>query len=615
MNPDHPLIRWPCYEPASYCAELTETDLLQHVLVAGSTGSGKTTLLTAATKQLIGHQAGLLLLDAKVDGMVEQVRTDARKFGREHEVMVFGPEGDHGFDLFGGLRTLDDVGRMTRRLMLGIEPLGRDNTYWQQATNGMVGAALALLVMGGKAVTFESAVRFMRRWFFWPETPSEVGRLTERMKSQSHRPAIEAALDQVQMWRALDARTRSNLQSCLMNVLQPLASPAAMRCFDSGNRSGGTPAQAATEGKLCVVSVSALTEPDLARFFFRLAKQEFFDAVQRRQGGNHRLCGLVADEFPLVVTAEDVEQLGTVRSKRCFVLAATQGLDGITRRLGIVAGRAIINHFNTAVLMRTREAETALFAFLGLGMRTERVKCPKQTGPRWEAGSLLSPSPTPPEQIEVAVCPIGGLARLAPHQAFILFPDGRRTEYPVWFVPWFEEPQPLFALATEVTATADSFFTASHVERLMEQAGFKRQWPPEVVTQAIKLSRRRNQKRRLNEVAAFFRSEAAMAPAGLDTLAMCWLAALPGILRKLKKPHWTHLSFLIDRVAVKDGLLLLHFAQEQPNPEGRLTAWDRIRIAVNASLYPSAWRPLSPRHRQRLGLIKSPGDRNIPMVD
>jgi hypothetical protein len=258
MDRDQPLIRWPCYEPAGFCAELTESELLQHVLVVGSTGSGKTTLLTAAVRQLIGHQVGMLLLDAKVDGMVEQVRSDAGAVGRQSDVMVFGPQGDHGFDLFGGLRTLEDVGWMTRRLMLGAEAFGRDNAYWQQATTGLVSTALALLVMSGKPITFESALEFLRKWFFWPEPSPEVARLTERMKGKRARHQVQTFLDHVQLWRTLDPRTRSNLQSCLSNVLQPLSSPAAARCFGCVQRNAGSPAQAVTQGKLCVVSVSAL---------------------------------------------------------------------------------------------------------------------------------------------------------------------------------------------------------------------------------------------------------------------------------------------------------------------------------------------------------------------
>ena len=50
-----PILQFPCYEPSGYHAQLTETELLQHLLVIGSTGSGKSTLLTAATRQPVSY--------------------------------------------------------------------------------------------------------------------------------------------------------------------------------------------------------------------------------------------------------------------------------------------------------------------------------------------------------------------------------------------------------------------------------------------------------------------------------------------------------------------------------------------------------------------------------
>ena len=46
---DFPLTVWPCYEPASHRVELTAADLVQHILLLGSTGSGN-------SRQLIAHQ-------------------------------------------------------------------------------------------------------------------------------------------------------------------------------------------------------------------------------------------------------------------------------------------------------------------------------------------------------------------------------------------------------------------------------------------------------------------------------------------------------------------------------------------------------------------------------
>ena len=74
--------------------------------------------------------------------------------------------------------------------------------------------------------------------------------------------------------------------------------------------------------------------------------------MQQRSGNQHRLSGLVADEFPLVVTRGDVEQLATVRSKRCFVMAAAQGLHSLGERVGPGPTRALVNNFNTLVFLR-----------------------------------------------------------------------------------------------------------------------------------------------------------------------------------------------------------------------------------------------------------------------
>ena len=428
-----PILTFPCYEPHHYRVELTEADAVQHVLVTGSTGCGKSTLLTSAIQQLIAleprssaRKTGLLILDAKVDGLVEQVRQAALAAGRAADVVVFGPNGDTVFDLFAD-GSLPNIERLTRRILMSAEPVGGDNAYWQLATSAMVNSALTLVASSGRPAGFGGIVELMRNWFLSPTTPPQIGDLVRRIQKLArgpHSATLTVAVDQVELWQHLDGRTRSNTQSCLLNVLRPLLTPAAARCFDPRGSAVGSPAVAATQGSICVVSVSALTEPDLAKFFFRAAKQEFFDAVQSRQGFGHRLCGLVADEFPLVVTREDIEQLATVRSKRCFVIAAAQGLDGLTQRLGAVVGRAIVNNFNTSIFMRGRETETALCAFLALGNRQESRKPHRDEESEFGLVKLLPSRPPPPESIEVPVCPVGTLSRLKPHQAYILFADG-----------------------------------------------------------------------------------------------------------------------------------------------------------------------------------------------
>jgi hypothetical protein len=78
------------------------------------------------------------------------------------------------------------------------------------------------------------------------------------------------------------------------------------------------------------------------------------------------------------------------------------------------------------------------------------------------------------------------------------------------------------------------------------------------------------------------------------------LAAALGILWSTRRKHWTKLPYFIKRVSVAEGLLLLEFAQELPEPGDRITSWDRLRIVVNAGVYPSRWRSLSHWHEVKL---------------
>lgn len=374
------------------------------------------------------------MLDAKEDDLVARVREAASSVGRGGDVLVFGPRGDHALDPFGSLRSLDDVDRTTRRILLATDPVGGDNAYWQTSTSNMFSAAFSLWVASGQAADFAKVVGFLRRWFLSPTTPPEVQGLAERLSKGSRHPLLDAAVDQVKLYQALESRTRSNLQSCLLNVLAPLASPSAVRCFASGTRPAGSPASAARDGKLCVVAVNAMAEPELARFLFRLAIQDFFEAVQQRLGDGHRLCGMLADEFPLVLTRDLADQLCTARSKRCFALSATQNLHSVSERVGIGLMRVLINNFNTTVFLRSREAETAVHAFLSLGTRQDRRPRRRREEGGWLG--LISPTDAEPDTIDLPICPVGALGQLSPHEAYVALADGRRTERPVWFVPW-----------------------------------------------------------------------------------------------------------------------------------------------------------------------------------
>jgi energy-coupling factor transporter ATP-binding protein EcfA2 len=596
---------------------LTERDLLSHVLILGSTGSGKTTLLTEAMHQLVSHRSstsvGLLVFDPKVDETVSLVRTMARAAGREDDVVVLGPEGDHYLDLFARLRSLEDVGSLTRRLLAGTQDMGFHNAFFNEARYAMIEAALTLLVAKPTRITFDGATEFLRSWFFnLRSSPAGVTLVVERARRflknlpatapAAIRRQLSEALDQVALWQELDARTRSNVQSCLINALRPLLGVTAARCFESSGRPEFNPAQIATHGKLCVVSINALAEPQLAQLLFRLVRQDLFEAVQRRQGSGHRLCGVIADEFPLVALREDVEQLATIRAKRCFVIAAAQGLSGMDERLGPRGRRAALLNFNTVFLLRTREEETMEFAFISLGMRRESSQRERQDRADGSILIMRLPAHAHHESVLRPVCPPGTLGCLEPHQAFVLFADGRKTEHPIWLVPWFEDPsfpksKPIRATSRRLSARKVTLPDPTHVHQLMSRQGRKPLWTPAILMAVAELCRpARPAASIVAEAIDFFRSKACRVPRGLKNLPLCWLVAIPHILWSLRRPHWPHVPFMLDAFAQHDGVLLAGFAQETQVDPHAASCWDDIRLALNCSVYPSLWRPLQRHH-------------------
>jgi len=187
---------------------------------------------------------------------------------------------------------------------------------------------------------------------------------------------------------------------------------------------------------------------------------------------------------------------------------------------------------------------------------------------------------------------------LGAHQGYVLYPDGHCTQFPVWFAPWFETaPEPPQAPETSV-AVQPCLFGPDYLRGLMGGAGCRVVCLPEAVQAAFDLCRPQERKGRLlARVVRFFRTRTGLVPAGLESLPRCWLAALPAVLSGFWVRWPAEPPCPIGALACREGMLLLRFAQEPACPEDGIALGDRIRVAINASLYPTVWRPLLRRHR------------------
>ena len=177
--------------------------------------------------------------------------------GREKDLVVI-PGENHFLDLLGSLRSgLSNIETTVRRLLLGTGSMGRDNAFWDETRYALIEASLTLLLLGPGPVNFKNGIALMREWFFGsdlqsPRVKSAVETMIDRL------PGLDAAegrkvaqtLDTISLWKGLDPRTRSNVQSTLMVALRPLLTVPASHCFESRERAAFDVGTIATKGRI-----------------------------------------------------------------------------------------------------------------------------------------------------------------------------------------------------------------------------------------------------------------------------------------------------------------------------------------------------------------------------
>ena len=620
-------MRLKSFEPPGLTLEFDRETLLSHVLFIGGTGAGKSSILNGMLAQLLatqvnGKPVGLLILDGKQDESLARVKKLAADAGRAVQVLT--PGGELRYDLLASLRTLDDVEPTAHRLLLGAARLGGDNLYWSDMRLTMVDAALSLLVAFGVPVAFETAVEFMRRWFFGgtadAELVTKVIRHTTRVLAEGGtrlpaaiRRKLQQALDTAALFHTLDPRTRSNVQSTLLAAIRGFTSRRAGLLFEANGQACFRAESVVEQCGAVAVSVNAVNEPDLARLLFRLVKDDFYRAVQGRREGSGPLALLVMDEYPLAASRDDLENLQTLRSKGAGLIACTQGLISLDEALGVRTRQALIAGFQNIIAMRSHEIEIDALMFGMMGEREPEE--PSRGGHRY--GDLIDWSPGPLRRRPVPVCPLGALARLKPFEAFVSLANGIHPPQPVWLEPLFvavepaapsislaEPTDPLAEVVARIRGAVAPPSATSSIFELMGRVGGQMLMPYPLWQAAVELCvPGMSQEVLVEQLTSFFRVRSGLCPRGLDSLPACWLRALPRLLEKRAKKHWQgKIPFGLSSVTEQSGALVMEFAQEDECPrwEGEVNSWDVLRVHMNCNLYPSLWRPLTRRHWRQL---------------
>ena len=176
------------------------------------------------------------------------------------------------------------------------------------------------------------------------------------------RELLESTRAGVNEWQRLDPRTKSNELSTMTNLVSNFGNPITNgHIFEGKSKTRLDVGELVCSGKIVVASFDGIANRQSATAICKLLKSDVYGYIQTRQNPS-RLAGIVMDEFPLVATdgeniSGDGFNMQTIRSKRGFVIAATQGLIGIDLSIGESARRRLMTNFNNVFVFKSNERE------------------------------------------------------------------------------------------------------------------------------------------------------------------------------------------------------------------------------------------------------------------
>lgn len=473
-------------DPPNTSIPLTARTLCQNVLAVGMVGSGKTTsVIYPVLRDAIAYRAadaqrkiGMFVLDSKCDGTTERVEAWAERHGRADDMVVLRPGSLWGIDPVEEESQLSLLDVLSARFACLLREMGGDNAYWEQTASRGIEAALAYDLINHGRLDWTRTLQTLEQLLLrcGHDNGAAKSMIDDFMRqcdaARQHIDAhavriLSSYASTLKNWVSLDAKTRGILQSCVGNALQPLLSSQMLDYYPIEGRRVFDVKRVVEEGKILVLKVNATADAAVAATLGRLVKASLYRALQQRSpqaDSQERLVGLFFDEYPLVATANepyfgDMLNLQTLREKRGFVVAGTQGYVSMRQAIGVGAWEALCINFGSMFFLKSNERDVEAHARGILGMKDARSSVRLDIESRDASGSGVVTASQSHRRVSVEgeeyIVAHGSLARLQAHEAFYITADGENSEAPVFILPVFEEYRGTQVAAAESTSPVD----------------------------------------------------------------------------------------------------------------------------------------------------------------
>ena len=282
------------------------------------------------------------------------------------------------FDPLGGLDSFRKIPEYVERLY-NIFPSPSSEVYWEQSLRKRFKTVLTYCLFRHGKITFKLFLDELREFTtadsansIWRDVMDSVGRVLRALEKKSKGSAAESygvlhelledTRASVNEWQHLDPRTKSNELSTMTNLVSNFGNPITNgHIFEGKSKMRLDVGELVCAGNIVVASFDGISNRQSATAICKLLKSDVYGHIQARQNPSW-LAGIVMDEFPLVATdAENISGDGfnmqTIRSKRGFVIAATQGLVGLDFAIGESARRRLMTNFNNIFVFKSNERE------------------------------------------------------------------------------------------------------------------------------------------------------------------------------------------------------------------------------------------------------------------